>query len=398
MAVTAGINEGLVTTVWERQAFDEDALDALRLRVVFRGVPSDAGGPDYQDAILSRDAGAIVTGDIEFHVQSSDWYRHGHHRDQRYDRVILHVVWHDDMGETTCSDGKQVPILALDSWSRLQGFPQQQQAAPLLLAHPCVSAFAALSAEMLCERMREAGLMRFRQRAERLAAELSCASPDQVFYTALLEAMGYASNRHVFRELASVVPYAWLQSIPVESRLATLLEAAGLGAASPVPPPGHLPAKSWRLARLRPGNHPAVRLEGTALLLERLGPRPADGLVSAVHRAERPSDLRAYLMANQNGKVFIGAGRADEVAVSVVLPLVAVLQPETDEAERMYLRYPSPPVNRWTRVMQDLLEPGGHRFVPRGAAEHQGLHYLYHEHCRGERSRGCPVCDRTRSG
>jgi hypothetical protein len=52
MAQTA-IDEALVVQIWERQAFDCAALAALGLHVVFRGVPSDAGGPDYQDVVFT---------------------------------------------------------------------------------------------------------------------------------------------------------------------------------------------------------------------------------------------------------------------------------------------------------------------------------------------------------
>jgi hypothetical protein len=88
----------------------------------------------------------------------------------------------------------------------------------------------------------------------------------------------------------------------------------------------------------------------------------------------------------------IGAGRADELAVSVVLPVVAGLFPEAPEARTLFARYPSPPSNRWTRFMQDLMRQGGHRYRPLKAPEHQGLHHVYHQHCRREITRGCPVC------
>ena len=60
---------------------------------------------------------------------------------------------------------------------------------------------------------------------------------------------------------------------------------------------------------------------------------------------------------------------------------------------QLFERYPSPPANRWTRVMGDLFAKAGHQVKPRTAVEHQGIHHLYHGHCRLERRMGCPVCD-----
>src|SRR5919199_844755 len=111
------VREALIVDIWERQAFDDGALRGLGLGGGFRGVPSDAGGPDYQDAILAWDEREVISGDVEFHARSSDWYRHGHDRDPRYNRVVLHVVWSDDVEGTTRADGRRVPTLAVGNGS-----------------------------------------------------------------------------------------------------------------------------------------------------------------------------------------------------------------------------------------------------------------------------------------
>src|SRR5690349_11996598 len=60
-----GIDERSVTQIWERQAFDPAGLSTSGLRVLFRGAPSDAGGPDYQDAMLVTEDQQLITGDVE---------------------------------------------------------------------------------------------------------------------------------------------------------------------------------------------------------------------------------------------------------------------------------------------------------------------------------------------
>jgi hypothetical protein len=237
---------------------------------------------------------------------------------------------------------------------------------------------------------------RFHRRAAVFSADLSAESPDQTAYRALLEGLGYASNRSVFRLLADAVPYGWLMDVPLHRRGAVLLDAAGLGPQATPSPPAHVPREAWRLSRLRPANHPALRLRGLALLLERFQPSLADALVRLVHATERPSELRARLVA-RDGDTCIGPGRGDELAVSVVLPLVSALEDPADSAERLFLRYPSPPFNRWTRFMLDLAREAGHDGLRvRHADDHQGLHHLYHGHCRRGVSAGCPLCGLTR--
>jgi hypothetical protein len=375
------VDEQNVVEAWERQCFDSAALGRLGLRVMFRGVPSDAGGPDYQDVLLVRQGETLVSGDVEFHVRSSDWYGHRHHLDPRYDRVILHVVWIDDALATSTSSGREVPVLEVGG-----SVPIGEGSAPLG-PHACTSALSRLPPDDLHQRVREAGMARFYSLAERFAADLTSCDPDQIVYAALLESLGYASNRSAFRALAEAVPFHWLISIPAEQRSRTLLDAAGLGVPSEASLPARLSPDVWRLARLRPANHPARRLRGIAGVITRLGDRPADALAEAVLSDLPASRLRSVLRSAGD----LGPGRADEMMVSVVLPFVHAYTQRQEVAET-YSRYRSPPPTRWTRRMQAFAQEAGHDLGVRTAPEHQGLHALYLGYCRFEGKAGCPIC------
>jgi hypothetical protein len=230
------------------------------------------------------------------------------------------------------------------------------------------------------------------ERRDHFAVELSCQSPNQVLYTALLEALGYASNREAFTRLADLVPFAWLADIPADYRLQAVIDAAGLGSAARIPPPARLESGSWRLARLRPDNHPARRLRGAMQLLERLGPDPAAALTRVVLCSTTSHPLQSLLVVSGEQRALIGPGRANEIAVSVVIPFVAAFSAGSTRPEELYGEYPSPPWNRWTRTMQAMFRQAGHEIKPNTALQHQGLHRQHQRHCRLERRSGCPVC------
>jgi hypothetical protein len=393
VAVQTRIDERTVVGLWERQQIPPAALGTLGLRVIFRGMPSDAGGPDYQDAVVSIGDKRLLTGDVEFHVDSADWYRHGHHLNPRYNRLILHVVWTDAGTETVTLDGRAVPVLALDACQGLFTAVLSGGGDVPAEVNPCWSVVASLPTGDLLEEVRRLGVQRFNERIQRFTSDLEVEEPDQVAYTALLEGLGYASNRRAFAQLADAVPYAWLQSLSRQDRLSTMLDAARLGPTASVPPPVRLPEDVWRLSMLRPANHPARRLHGLVLLLARMKPSLAAWLIDVVAGAVRPADLRKELIARVDGDTLIGPGRADELAVSVVLPLVAALEPEQRHAALLFDRYPSPPPNRWTRHMLNLFKDAGHGVsTVRTAREHQGMHHLYHAYCRNGKHGACSVC------
>ena len=391
------IDERYITDLWERQEFEAPTLLSLGLRVVARGFPSDAGGPDYQDVILCLNERDVLVGDLELHVRSSDWYRHGHHRDAHYNRVILHVVWIDDAGVTRRQDGATVRTLALG------GPGMQAGTAPVtanahLIPHPCVAPLSKVSGLALVDVVQSLGVARFFGRCDRFAAEMESLAPDQVAYLGLLEALGYASNRDTFRELGEAAPLSWLAELPATHVRTALLHAAGLGPPGPYEPPSRLAAGSWRLARLRPGNHPAVRIAGVAVLVARSRGNFANYLADVATGSATPARLRSALMCAEGKDAFIGRGRADELAASFVLPFVAAFTGERSSMAALFARYPSPPANRWTRTMCDIIRASGHTLRVARAPVHQGLHELYHRHCRYNRRTTCPVCRRYDAG
>ena len=87
--------------------------DGSRLRVVYPGRASAAAGPDFRDAVLQRESGEVVRGDVELHLRRRGWEAHGHHTDSGYNGVVLHVVLHGGDTPITLASGRRVPTAAL---------------------------------------------------------------------------------------------------------------------------------------------------------------------------------------------------------------------------------------------------------------------------------------------
>jgi len=55
------------------------------------GALNHGQGPDFSAAHVQIN-GLDFYGAVEIHIETKDWYRHGHEIDKRYEQVVLHVV------------------------------------------------------------------------------------------------------------------------------------------------------------------------------------------------------------------------------------------------------------------------------------------------------------------
>lgn len=67
-------------------------------------------GPDYTNGKFKLDE-IYHSGCFEFHVKSSDWFKHGHQTDPAYKNVVLHIVW--EMDTEVYIEGSPLPTIEL---------------------------------------------------------------------------------------------------------------------------------------------------------------------------------------------------------------------------------------------------------------------------------------------
>ena len=107
-------SEHLLHLLWQRQELLHQpckAIDQQPVTIYRPGRWSRGSGPDFMDAKVRFGDGPIRVGAVEVHVQANDWFRHGHDLDPAYSKVLLHVVWHNDLGARTLVDvdGREIP-------------------------------------------------------------------------------------------------------------------------------------------------------------------------------------------------------------------------------------------------------------------------------------------------
>ncbi len=452
--VTEKVVERLVAWIWERQAVVGPLVgdDGCRYKVVFRGRPWGERGPDFQGALVAREDGELLRGDVEVHVRATDWRRHGHGRDPAYNQTICHVVlWDDAERPTQLEDGRTVPTLELVTHlaAPLAELEQRRRAEEgLRPPEPaCVPAPGALG-----DLLDRAGLERFLGKSAQFEGDLAGHQAEEVLYRGALRAMGYTANTAGFEHLGAALSLDAIRaavSLHAAARgdaRSLRVQAALLGAAGLLPSQRSLPEEdgwpeqlerawtdvepavgaplprsTWRWWRVRPENLPPRRVAGLShVLVAWLREDPIDLLLrdlSEAERLERPTRLaeswriRAadpfwgghfdFGRACPSARPWlIGSGRAGEVAVNVVLPFLHALGQASDDtrlSERalaLYRRYPPTAPNRVTREMVRQLGGDAGAAQARTACRQQGLIHLYRHWCDARDCQHCPA--RTR--
>lgn len=104
------MNERLLQFIWQHLYFNKEQLETINsetVTILYQGMLNSNQGPDFLHAKLSI-GNVQWAGNIELHIRTSDWKRHGHSNDEHYNNIILHVVWEHDENEP-----QPIPVIEL---------------------------------------------------------------------------------------------------------------------------------------------------------------------------------------------------------------------------------------------------------------------------------------------
>ena len=372
--------------------------DGSRLRVLYPGRASASAGPDFRDAVLQREGGEVLRGDVELHLRRGGWEAHGHQSDRNYNGVVLHVVLHGGKTPVVLASGRRVPTAAL--FPRTLGRRRTREAPA---ARPLPLAAMPSTAERLVRTLDREGDARFFEKVRAFAQTLQGFSdPSEVLYRGLMGGLGYGGNSPAMTRLAEGLPLRALEralrGVEPEGRRAALasalLRASGLApddaamrgqAALPV-----LSRADWKLFRVRPTNHPSRRLEGMAALLDRAWDEGLADWAASLVRQGSAAEVRAGLTVASEAGGLIGADRASDLAVNVLLPFARAWGNRTRDAAlsasalAIYRTWPALQENAVTEEAARLLGMTDARELRRSARRQQGLIRVYRRRLGGE--------------
>ena len=212
------VKEQLVSCIWAEQILKKEKLyteDGLRIEIISSGIWNLEEGPDFKDAEILLEGKGVIKGDVEIHVCSGDWVRHGHSKQKEYENVCLHVfMWNDRKEKYVSTKNRRIPQLELYSYLKyeldkladmidIENYPHTGSAN----AGPCQKRLSTISNddEWIGQFLDYAGDERILVKADRIEKQQKSRTFEQVLFESIMESLGYKNNKEQFKCLASLV-------------------------------------------------------------------------------------------------------------------------------------------------------------------------------------------------
>jgi hypothetical protein len=283
------------------------------------------------------------------------------------------------------------------------------------------SFFQGISEEDLKKKILDFGRKRFEKKVKRFTAEHYFADFDQLIYQGLFESLGYSKNKFQMMQVALKYPFQELKrfkdnGMSFDDMVAILLISSGLSEKLPTTFPTELKTKwleiyrkqqfnrevidlNWQLFRLRPPNHPAVRLVQISKVLYdslctslfnriiRLFSFSADNYSLSLFRKNLYDFFQtAPIILPEKFK--LGKSRIDIILINIILPLTVIYAREKNYNElentalQIYESFPGLNDNFITNYISKYMTNEQKTLMSRKAVFQQGLLNLYYEHCQ----------------
>jgi hypothetical protein len=209
------MKESLLQFIWNQKRFNHSNLrlfDERELIIKNYGQFNiNENGPDFLNAQIIIDS-IMWVGNIEIHVRSSDWMKHGHHKDSNYNNVILHVVWENDV-DIQLFD-KNIPVLELKNYVHTSVLANYSCFQRTIGQIPCKRFIQSIDILFKQEMMDRALL----KRLERKSSSFRQFDTSQQLYVQLARAMGGKTNQDSFEFISEKLPFSLVSEMKTQQR------------------------------------------------------------------------------------------------------------------------------------------------------------------------------------
>lgn len=416
------MNEDFLHYIWKFGLFDKVNLLSTAgqsIEIIKQGEHNKDSGPDFFNAKI-KIGGTLWAGNVEIHINSSDWIKHNHQYDEAYNNVILHVVLNHD-AEVYQRPNEAIPTLEI----KFRILPNVKQNYELLKGStkniPCANSLKDIKEITSSNWLQRMAIERLESKTIFVNQLFEETKKDwqETFYRLLASNFGFKTNSEPFLLLAKKLP---LNIIFKHKNDLFQLESLLFGIAGLLDQtfeeeyPRKLqnefeflrkkyqlvPIKyeTWKYMRMRPLNFPTLRIAQFAILLHNSSHLfskvlEENNLASIIamfkHNCSQYWDTHySFTSVSENKKKTIGESAIELLLINSVAPLLffyGKIKNEQKYIDRAidFLTQLKPESNKTVK------EFTSHKLIVQNACDTQGLIHLEKEYCRKFKCLNCAI-------
>lgn len=312
------MTEEFLHHIWKFRLFDQLELKTTNGENVEIQKPGDHNfdaGPDFFNGKI-KVGETLWAGNIEVHINSSDWKKHFHQNDKAYNNIILHVVNNADTVLFRTS-GEEIPTIEIKDRIHKKLFQNYLDFKSSSDWIPCEKQIKAVPSLILNSTLDKLLLERLERKSQSIINSLALNNNnwEETFYQHLARNFGFKTNAEPFELLAKSLP-----SIVLAKHKSSLMQIEALlfGQGGMLnehyedkyalqlqneyiflkqkfrlqPIEKHL----WKFLRLRPVNFPSIRIAQFAKLIYH-----STHLFSKILEIGNEAELKSIMNVNVSG-------------------------------------------------------------------------------------------------
>jgi hypothetical protein len=205
------MKEEFLHYLWKYKLYIRENLKTYSgesVEILNHGVHNFDSGPDFFNAKIKIDH-TIWAGNVEVHINSSDWFVHHHNTDKAYDNVILQVVLNHDK-EVYRTNGQKIQTLELkfdkELYSNYKNLIEKETWIP------CQDEIQLIDSFKMNSWLEKLSIERLEQKSNNINEILQRLnnSWETSFYYMLARNFGFKLNSDPFEMLAKSLPIKYL--------------------------------------------------------------------------------------------------------------------------------------------------------------------------------------------
>ena len=416
------MTEEFLHYIWKYRKFDAHKLftsSGESITIVKPGDHNTDAGPDFFNAKI-KIGKTTWAGNVEIHVNSSDWEKHAHQNDKAYDNIILHVVYKDDK-KVVCGNGEALSTLQLKGILDESIYKQYVNFKSNNNWIPCENQVHSVSSFVVNNWLDRILIERLERKSQSIVQSLKLNKNnwEETFYQQLARSFGSKVNAEPFELLAKALPIAVLSK---HKNSLFQMEALFFGQAGMLVKPGKdeyyiklqleyyflkqkfklqpIEMHLWKFLRLRPVNFPTIRIAQFACLVYQ-----SSHLFSKILEADKTKAIKKLLMVEASSywnehyqfnkkatkrKKTIGSDTIDVVIINTIVPFLFVYGKQ--KSEEKYVDKALHLLDKIVGEKNSIIEKWRQLKMPvKTAHTTQALLELKNEYCKQKRCLECGI-------